>query len=982
MEEPKAQIAVGRECQVPRLENLPRLSASLCGVVLLGLGACWIGAGSVGLLTSPLRHALLAGLLGSIVLLGWPKHRGWAVSSTTWAKTAGVALIVLLFGFDSHPVLNLLAVVLVLAGLATLQEGRSRTVLTSLSLAGLGLVGHRLALLTVPTYWHLADWVGSWLGRVGGTLAGQPLEVGATFAGLDFLVLSGAWCAACWACKLAVRWSFVWLLGAILAGHLVYLVVLSWAPIWRDHLPPAPPRPEYHVYLPPAWSWSEALRSVWPWSLPWLAMGIHLTILGLSLRWTPWPEAEVQESFSDSAKRPAPLRGGSGSTPVQEIALEAGPVLLAILWPVLTVFWGTPGHLSGKKILAYAPNPQEWTRPAPDRFARDEIGRFGMLPEWVASLQGQWIFSTQLTENQLQQADVVLLVGDLGLMSQVVLETLQQYVESGGALLVASSWPRHPSPDRAGVSVQEMLSVWGIDLRCETAVPALGEWWEGLEPVSHPASLGMPDKKTFHRGACVGLAGSGTLDIRWPVAPVVVGVWGYGDPGREGVRTDFLPQYERGERLGDLVLGAEIRSGAGRVFVSAAPDCFLNENLPSSYLWAARVLAYLAHRGGAPLDWWRQMLSLVAALALLGLIAFRPQAPVQATTTGVLGLMLLAGWWSTQQAGRVLPGGTASGRFDSALSGSAVRVGLGSAAGADSAQEGSLPGPTSPRGLPLAYIDASHMEAYSLQTWSPDGLGRLFVTLVQCGYLPVLAPEISEDRLQTASVWISIAPARRFSSAEQSALKEYVQNGGIFVAMAGAEDANALRPLIEDWGVRIPRSPVAPGESEPEAEPIGQSPGPGESADNYGRLRTYYLDAQDYGRGDYMLAVTLYAPWPVEADAPEADLLVRGYEDVPIAIHRRIGGGSVAVIGDTYFATNKNFDETEGLPSATVIENAHFWRWLLSRLARQEAWIPPDPRQWEDQFPPEEFPMEEQPLPVPRQTHPQRLSPKDVQGMP
>ena len=279
-----------------------------------------------------------------------------------------------------------------------------------------------------------------------------------------------------------------------------------------------------------------------------------------------------------------------------------------------------------------------------------------------------------------------------------------------------------------------------------------------------------------------------------------------------------------------------------------------------------------------------------------------------------------------------------------------------------------------PKGLPLAYIDASHLEAYSLRPWHPDGLGRLFLSLMQAGYLPLLATDMKPDRLQTAAVWISIAPARSFSGSEQSALQEYVQNGGIFIAMAGAEDAEPLRPLLAAWGLWIPRSPVGPGQTEPEAEPVGQSPGPGEHPDNYGRLRTYYLNAKDYGRGEYMLAVTLYAPWPVQTDPPEtdasvtskpaaaigeADVLVRGYNDVPIVIHRQVGGGSVVLIGDTYFAANKNFDETDGQPTAGMIENAHFWRWMLSRVSRQQEWIPPDPKQWQSLLPPEEVLPEE-----------------------
>jgi len=71
------------------------------------------------------------------------------------------------------------------------------------------------------------------------------------------------------------------------------------------------------------------------------------------------------------------------------------------------------------------------------------------------------------------------------------------------------------------------------------------------------------------------------------------------------------------------------------------------------------------------------------------------------------------------------------------------------------------------------------------------------------------------------------------------------------------------------------------------------------------------------------------------------------------------------VIGDTYFATNKNFDETAGSPTAGMIENAHFWRWMLSRVRGREEWIPPDPKQWQTLVPPEEMTSEPMPPEAP-----------------
>jgi hypothetical protein len=51
----------------------------------------------------------------------------------------------------------------------------------------------------------------------------------------------------------------------------------------------------------------------------------------------------------------------------------------------------------------------------------------------------------------------------------------------------------------------------------------------------------------------------------------------------------------------------------------------------------------------------------------------------------------------------------------------------------------------------------------------------------------------------------------------------------------------------------------------------------------------------------------------------------------------------VVVIGDTSFAMNKNLEFIGGQPLDGGHENAHFWRWLISRMLGEEAWIPPPP---------------------------------------
>ncbi|MCS7306901.1 MAG: GldG family protein [Thermoguttaceae bacterium] len=979
MDDPK-----GSSLSVPQASwvSLSPLSLRQLGIILVGLSACWISAGSVGLLGTALRHGLVWMLVGGLMVLAWPGRavwlgRGMAAAAIDWPgslrrpetllATAALLLTVILFAADCHPLLNLLAVVVPVAGLASLQEGRPRSILISVALAGLMFCWHRLAMMSIPSYWHLADWASGWLGRLAGYLAGQPLELGATYAGLDFLVLSFAWCLV-WGRQMGLfRWkSILAVIMLIFFAHLVYLVGLSWLPILKEKLPPPSPQPEFHVYIPRPWSWSEALKSILPWSFPWVAMAIHLATVGLTARWLGCPQDSSDVVVSSKDWQPLPPSSGKAQknpqTPWKQIALEAGPLLLTILWGGISLFWGGPRNLAGKKILAYTPHPEAWILPQPDQHTRSEPGAYSMLPELVLSFGGRWRFSAYLTEQELQQTDLLLLVGDAGTLSSQQVAAVCKYVESGGSLLAACGQAR-PSRIEETLSVPALLANWGLEVQQETAVSPVGQLLEGLWPMCHPAACNIAPQPS--PGYYLGLSRSATLKPAFGRGnPILVAQWGYGEPDGQGVRTDLFAQYEAGERLGDLILAAESRVGLGRVCVLASDAWLRNENLPSCYEFVAGLLSYLAHQQGSPADPWRQVFGWVAGLVLVGLVAWRPRPTVLAIIGGVLGLMLLAGWWQSSQASRLLPQLPGKEQLGARLSSAQPTAGVPLALGGSSslgAGGGELVGP---RGLPLAYIDASHMEAYSLEALHPDGLGRLFLTLLQAGYLPLLAPDMKPDRLQTAAVWLSIAPARHFTSAERAALDQYVRHGGTFIAMAGAEDAEPLRPLLASWGLSIRRCPVGPGQTEPEAEPIGESPGPGEHPDHYGRLRTYYLNAKHYGRGDYMVAVTLFAPWPVETISPEsqlpvgdADVLVRGYNNAPIVIHRQIGSGSVVLIGDTYFATNKNFDQTDAQPTETTIENAHFWRWMLTRVTHQNEWVPPDPKQWKAMLPSEELPI-------------------------
>jgi hypothetical protein len=431
-------------------------------------------------------------------------------------------------------------------------------------------------------------------------------------------------------------------------------------------------------------------------------------------------------------------------------------------------------------------------------------------------------------------------------------------------------------------SFNEVLRPTAMQVRYDTAVTRTGNWEQSYEILAHPATAGLDDLRNrfgFELGS--------SIRTRWPARPVLVGRWGWSDPGSDAVTTG-VSYYNAGKLLGDLVLAAEQPFGNGRIFVLGGTSPLRNEMLASAYPYVGRLLSYLANKPSSPQAFWRQLLGLFALVAMAALVAMRPAAWQIILTSAVLSVSLVccaaAGYWS----GRVLPDGRthAANSFNN-----------------------------------IAYIDASHLEAYSSDLWASHGVAGLMRTLMRQGYLPLLAPELTAEQLERAGLLISIAPAREFSDRERSVVHAFVAAGGTFICIAGAENTRASAPLLAEFNFAVPRSPVPPGDEAREPEP-------------FGHFRQSFAKASD------KRYVEFYAGWPLECVAPSQQEWVawsNGQTSRPIVVSHSEQGGTVVVIADTHFASNENLETAED----SLPDNIRFWRWLLSRVTPgQKPWNP------------------------------------------
>jgi hypothetical protein len=850
-----------------------RLDVRSAWALALGLLAGWVAAGSCGVLVTSLQSLIVWLLLSTCAVLIAPR---WSLGARAIVAVSLAVVLLVPPAMGPSPLQLPLLVVVVMGLLALGKHGLERRLLCLSASAVLTLVLVRFLQLQVPAIWLLSDRLGSMVGQAAG-LAGRPLRLGATFAGLDLLVVTTFFIGGSLGRLRAPRWAPAFFALAVVAiAQAAYVAVLALTSHLRVSLPPSAVPLYDSPYIPPEFCWPTIARQGLPWYLPACGAILQATAIGLILRWSPWRSQRQDDDDSPAGASQSPM----GWTVVA--------FALAALLPCIGVVRGGASRLDGKRIIANVQEDIDYLVPEHDQYGQASAGMFGLLPDFVESLGGEFRTVPQLTSEELQGADVLLLLHPSAAIGSP--EVIRDYVGSGGSLLLVTSG-FHPEVGLDEFAAR-LLQPSAISIRPDAAISASGLWQESFRASLHSATC------TAQLSSNQFLTDQGaSLGVGWGARPLVVGQWGWSAP-QQGASWDESQPLETGAKLGDLVLVAEQRIGDGRLVVLGGNALLSNEGLVHSYSFVGNLFAYLAHDRPGPQAWWRQLLGALFALTLVVLLARQEQ-----------GLRLVG-------VGVVLCVGTAA----------AVQWSERSAEVIPSRAD---------RGV--AYIDQSHLEPYSLEDWGFDGINGLALNLMRNGYLPLMLPEITPRRLQDADLFISIAPSRSFTPSEQEALESFVSGGGILICTVGAEQAPASAQLLARFGLQVPASPVPTGGTWIEPEP-------------FGRTRSQFQVAT--ADADYEVAVRMHAAWPVESLDQQAQVIANGRNrlrvvasdtELPVIMAREFGSGAVILIGDTGFAMNKNLEYVTGDPFDGGYENAHFWRWLFNQLSGQSEWIPPQP---------------------------------------
>ena len=255
------------------LQSDASVSRRRCGpliILVLGLLAAWLAAGSLGWLAPPLQKALTWLALATIVIAALPGRRRISVSDGL--LLGGATSIAVLMTASSLPVVNILAVAILLAAVAQVRPGLTAQVSGSAALAATALAVFRLVCDGSAAAWTFTNTVGHVEGLWAGWLTGRPLLIGASFGGLDFLVLMAALAAAWLIATPRPRIGrAAWAMLFIFLAQTAYLVILAFSHDLTALLPPQVVVQADDISHLGIWTWGNAIHTLLPWNLPLLA---------------------------------------------------------------------------------------------------------------------------------------------------------------------------------------------------------------------------------------------------------------------------------------------------------------------------------------------------------------------------------------------------------------------------------------------------------------------------------------------------------------------------------------------------------------------------------------------------------------------------------------------------------------------------------------------------------------------------------------
>jgi hypothetical protein len=731
---------------------------------------------SFGYATILLLPLLVFFLLLGVVLLNLPLRQTLRCLSNTnpHLRTLLFGVLFCIGGFillitTKTPLLWISSVPLIVSGLDLCLRGvdHRRNELHLLAVASFGYAMVFLLLHTIPLVWSLYQQSSLAISHSLGILTTTPLSLGPTTSGLGILLvflsvpISGVLLSPRKTRKQISRF------GLCIAGFcllwMLYLLVLN--------LVSYPSNEAFHFH-------------------PYFFIICLILILGFFLR---SHDTAPSSSLPHKTHLKQHLKNGA----------VWAMILVFLSTSLLTIFINngdsSPEHYT---VTFYAGHMVgTWDVPEYGTYGKDAVGMFGLWPIYLATLgyttellvenTTQFLNATQpfpqnitrylnltdyaiirelpsLTETTLDNTAIFVVSNLNESFSEQERTIIWDYVNNGGSLLVIGD---HTNVGGIQTPLNHLLAPVGIRYRFDSALP-LDEtfsWLTCTQALHHPVTVSLPGSDALQYGI------GASLEISPSAFPVLIGSTALSDRGDEAnPDIAYLGDYEynKGEQLGDVILIAGAYYGAGKVLVFGDTSSFQNPALPFSSPFLSNTFNWLSSNQTGSMTLLQRACSLLLLIiSVLVYYVFRKNLvsfagfPLVFCVALLLTTTLNPLFFTTTK---------------STLAGN------------------------------LVYIDTSHGERFSRDSFTDDSVNGLIMNLQRNNLLPVLLREFSQESIMNSRILVFLAPTAAFSAEEVRFLQSYMTQGGVVILATGYDDKQASLPLLQAFNVDVEPIPLGP----------------------------------------------------------------------------------------------------------------------------------------------------------------------------
>jgi hypothetical protein len=426
--------------------------------------------------------------------------------------------------------------------------------------------------------------------------------------------------------------------------------------------------------------------------------------------------------------------------------VAAATALCALLFLLSFIGPAAPETPEGERVLFWD-SGIDFSLPENGRYGLDNAGMFGFLPRYLETKGYDCSVTDLPDEDALDAADVLVIINPMSMPDAESLAAILEFTRRGGGLLAVGD---HTGDAQIRLPLNAVLAPAGISFNFDSATPFKSLWADEFITRRSPVFAGVADEQ-------IQVVVGASLEISRGARPLLIGRCGYSDAGDpENAADGFLGdrQFNRGERVGDLILAASAEYGKGRIAAFGDTSFLQNLSIAYSHPLIDNLFAWLA--GDASKD-------LRAA-------------------------------------------GDAAGDDGDAAGGDAAGHSDGDGGGTAGDARGGAPVFTA-----SCILDAAHMPSFNIDK-SGDAADGFIASALRAGLTPYVnrRPSLAEamDRAGDLRLIALVEPALSLSARDLSALDDFVEDGGALLLFGTYRSPQATRELFAHFGFSFERVPI------------------------------------------------------------------------------------------------------------------------------------------------------------------------------